>query len=86
MTMTTEEFDVLDELYFVASFGQLLARTGMDELVLKSTLGRLLGKSWIECHGDDHEAIHESNIDFESSFKKYSYLATKEGLLVHTKG
>lgn len=84
--MTTEEFDVLDELYFVISFDQLKQETGLEEDALRKILARLLENDWIECYGDQKEPIPERQLDFQESYKFYSYLATKKGLIAHTKG
>ena len=81
--MTDLEFDVLDELYFVISYKDLLSATELEESALYGCLKSLLAKGWIKCFkGMDNEII-SAELDFESNYRAYSYLATKKGLLAH---
>ena len=84
--MTQEEFDVLDELYFVTGYDDLMNRAGVDEAVLIQTVIGLVEKGWVECYAISGEPIPESEVELPSSIKKYGYLASKEGLFAHTKG
>lgn len=81
--MSDLEFDVLDELYFVQSFKDLLQLTELEENELKPVLEKLLAKGWIRCFKDITEEVAKSELDFELEFRKYYYLASKEGLLAH---
>ncbi|WP_026880025.1 hypothetical protein [Hymenobacter norwichensis] len=82
--MTDPEFDILDELYFVTSFRDLLQKTGLSEVALKQGLRGLLEQGLIRSFwpDPDTELAYE-----ESSFGAISqdcyYLASKEGLLQH---
>lgn len=82
--MTDPEFDILDELYFVTSFRDLLQKTGLPETALKQGLRGLLEQGLIRSFwpDPDTELAYE-----ESSFGAISqdcyYLASKEGLLQH---
>ena len=82
--MTDSEFDILDELYFVASFRDLLQKTGLPAPQLKEGLRSLLEQGLARSFwpDPDTELAYE-----ESSFGAISqdcyYLASKEGLLQH---
>ncbi|UOG76571.1 hypothetical protein MTX78_08205 [Hymenobacter tibetensis] len=82
--MTDPEFNILDELYFVASFRDLLQKTGLAAPVLKEGLRSLLEQGLVRSFwpDPDTELAYE-----ESSFGAISqdcyYLASKEGLLQH---
>jgi hypothetical protein len=81
--MKDEEFDVLDELYFVQSFDFLMKETALNAEKLASTLKSLIQKGWVKCFNDRPalEPIHEKSL--EEKWESYFYLATKEGLLAH---
>lgn len=81
--MTDEEYDVLDELYFVIPFAQLQAELDMDKDILKEVLKTLLEKGWIKCFADASEELLLHEVDMDTSFQEYFYLATKAGLLAH---
>jgi hypothetical protein len=82
--MSDLEFDALDELYFVQSYPCLQNTLDWEEQVLKDTLKLLLEKGWIKClKNASDEVLTEPELHFETEFKTYSYLATKEGLLAH---
>ncbi len=81
--MSEAEFEVLDELYFVMSFGQLSSVVEMDDGMLKETLEGLLKKGWVECFTSPNDTAGVQPVHFEKEYAKYYYLATKAGLLAH---
>lgn len=81
--MSDEEFDVLDELYFVQPFSYLIEELQMDEDDLKQVLQSLLQKGYIKCLFNMNDEVFEDQLNFEADFKKYHYLASKQGLLAH---
>ena len=81
--MSDIEFDILDELYFVTSFGQLALALDMDEKMLKNSLEGLLKKGWIECLISPEDETPVRPAHFEREYRNYYYLATKAGLLAH---
>lgn len=81
--MTDEEFDVLDELYFLQSFTYLLNEIGMKEDKLKSTLVDLCEKGWVKSYSSPTEQVVFERSNFEESFANYYYLASKAGLMAH---
>ena len=81
--MTDLEYDILDELYFVVPFQEVMKELELDELTLKGALKSMLDKGWVKCFLDASEEAVQSGIDFESKYRNYYYLASKQGLLKH---
>ena len=81
--MTDQEFDILDELYFVQTFDALLQSTHLSEPELKQWLNQLINKGLVKCLNSLTEEVLTQTPDFEDRYKKYFYLATKAGLLAH---
>ena len=81
--MTDQEFEILDELYFVQTFDALLNSTNLSESELKQWLYRLIDKGWVKCLDKLTEEVLAASLDFDSHYKNYHYLATKAGLLAH---
>lgn len=81
--MSDEEFDVLDELYFVISFEELMEAIDMHEQMLFQVLKDLLEKGWIRCYRNHSEELLPHEANFSRFYREYHYLATKAGLLAH---
>ncbi len=81
--MSDLEYDVLDELYFVQSYTQLRDTLQWDDQMLKSTIESLLQKDWIRCYSSPTEELLGDDIDLETRFHAYYYLASKAGLFAH---
>jgi len=80
--MSEEEFELMDELYFVQSFGYLKEVLNWEDEELLSTLQGLYKKELIKClSGPDEEIFGPANIPEKGKF--YYYLATKKGLMEH---
>lgn len=80
--MTDEEFDLLDELYFVQHFDYLKETMGWEDEQLLSVLDSLYKKSFIKClKGPDDEIFDLDSIKEEG--KGMFFLATKKGLMAH---
>lgn len=81
--MTDDEFEVLDELYFVQSFGDLVDLTGKESQPLTDILAKLYEKGWVRVlEGVDNE-VPKDALDLSNRSEQYHYLATKEGLMAH---
>lgn len=81
--MSDEEFDLLDELYFVQPYTSLVETLGWQDEKLILTLSSLHEKGWIKCFfGPDQECFDPINLEVEG--KNLLYLATKKGLIAHT--
>lgn len=81
--MEDNEFDVIDELYFVTSYLDLSDQVDLSEEELKNTLKTVIEKGWVKCMKSVSEEIAKEELNFENQFKSYFYLATKSGLLLH---
>jgi len=81
--MSDEEFDVMDELYFVQPFSYLTETLAMETEQLKQVLRSLLQKGYIKCFFNMNDEVFEEQLNFESDFENYHYLASKKGLLAH---
>ncbi|WP_375583422.1 hypothetical protein [Cyclobacterium xiamenense] len=80
--MTDDEFDLLDELYFLQSYDYLKKKLGWEDERLLVTLDLLLKKAWIKCYSSPEEELFTPPALNESG-KELHYLATKQGLLRH---
>ncbi len=80
--MTNIQFEIIDELYFVISFQELLAQLDLDIELLVDELHKLHQKGWIRIYdGIDKEL--ENHMLINESFSKYRFLASKKGLSEH---
>ena len=81
--MSEQEYQVLDELYFLQSFQELLVQTGLPAEEVKQVLGDMLQKGWVKClrsrEGEEPVGAEE----FSANYASLQYLATKAGLLAH---
>lgn len=82
--MTDAEFDILDELYFVTSFRDLLQKTELTTAELEQHLRSLLEKGLVRSYwpDPDTELAYEPT-SFGAIGRDAFYLASKEGLLQH---
>ncbi|AMM52457.1 hypothetical protein TH61_16435 [Rufibacter sp. DG15C] len=82
--MTDQEFDIIDELYFVTPFLDLQEKVGLPEDELTKSLVDLISKGYVKClfPDQDTEVPFEAE-HFQSSYTAYFFLATKSGLLAH---
>jgi hypothetical protein len=80
--MNDNEFDLLDELYFVQPYSYLKDTLRWEDKKLLATLQSLYSKGWIKClHAPDDEVFGE--VDFIGKGMELYYLATKKGLMEH---
>lgn len=81
-SMTDDEFNLLDELYFVQHFSYLKETLGWPDTRLLTTLQSLYEKSFLKClKGPDDEIFDK--LDLLQSGTALYYLATKKGLMEH---
>lgn len=80
--MTDDEFDLLDELYFVHPYQYLKETLGWEDELLKSTLESLYQKSFIKCLAAPDEEIFEVK-NLKNEAEQMFFLATKKGLMAH---
>ncbi|WP_084370840.1 hypothetical protein [Reichenbachiella faecimaris] len=82
--MSDLEFDILDELYFLIHFNDMKAALGLSDEDLKPILAKMVRKNWLRCYSEPDVELDPGSIDIEINFRKYYYLASKEGLKAHT--
>lgn len=85
MNLTEQEFDILDELYFVISWHELIEVMRCDSAWLKDGLRTLLEKRFVQqfTYSELHHDFVRLNEPDLAHPEQYHYLATKEGLLAH---
>ncbi len=82
--MSDLEFDILDELYFLIHFNDLKDTLGLSDEDMKPILAKMVRKNWLRCYTEPDVELDATSIDIEINFRKYYYLASKEGLKAHT--
>ncbi|TPE42108.1 hypothetical protein [Pontibacter mangrovi] len=82
--MSDNEFDILDELYFVTSYPDLRSTLSLSDEELCAALQFLIRKGYIKILYPDPDTEHPYNEDtFGQHCQQYFFLATKAGLVVH---
>ncbi|KAA3437913.1 hypothetical protein [Rufibacter hautae] len=82
--MTDQEFNIIDELYFVTSFEALLQELRMPDPELREALRGLISMNYIKCLFPDQDTeVPFDPEHFAREGHHYFFLATKEGLLTH---
>ena len=80
--MNEEEFDLMDELYFVQPYEYLLNTLDWEDALLLKTLQMLFSKGYIKCL-DDPDKERFTAVDIIKEGKGLYFLATKKGLMAH---
>lgn len=81
--MTEEEFDIIDELYFVTAYSDLKEATELPDDKLKNNLINMAKRGWVRVYKNVDEESELEQLDFENNFQSYFYLASKKGLFKH---
>lgn len=81
--MTSVQYDIMDELYFPIPFDELVEALSISEEEMKAQIGQMFQKGWVKILVPETDEIVQEMADFELNYKKYSYLASKTGLLAH---
>ena len=81
--MKDSEFDLLDELYFMISYPELIENVELTENEIRNTLISMATKGWIRIYNNSDEELDE--FDLIANFRSYFYLASKKGLLEHNR-
>jgi hypothetical protein len=81
--MTDEEFELLDELYFVISFIQLQKVLVWEKTRLLEALASALSKGWVKCLDKQDNTLEILPKDLSAHYETCLFLATKEGLQTH---
>lgn len=80
--MTDLEYDILDELYFVISFDELMRQVAIEEADLRKGVFELFNKGWVRVFSDPDETLDYENLTQELLSTSY-LLASKAGLKAH---
>ncbi|MEO9485012.1 MAG: hypothetical protein ABJG47_16250 [Ekhidna sp.] len=81
--MTDEEFEIIDELYFVTTYSDLKATTDLTDDQLKDNLIQMAQRGWVRVYKSVDEESELEQLDMENDFQSYYYLASKKGLFEH---
>ena len=81
--MTDEEFDIIDELYFVTAYADLKQATDLSDDQLKTHLIHMARQGWVRVYKTVDEESELDQLNFENDFRSYYYLASKKGLFEH---
>ncbi|WP_439489114.1 hypothetical protein [Algoriphagus sp.] len=80
--MNDDEFDLMDELYFVQSYSYLQESLGWEDSLLLATLHGLYSQGYIKCL-DDPDTERFEEVDIQNEGRTLFFLATKKGLMAH---
>jgi hypothetical protein len=82
--VTDQEFDILDELYFVISFQELTRNLSWPAADVLPVLKDLIAKEMVKCIDPQSEEEMELSLtDLDKQYQKILFLATKKGLMEH---
>ncbi|PRY05359.1 hypothetical protein CLV24_13040 [Pontibacter ummariensis] len=82
--MTDNEFDILDELYFVMSYGDLKGTLSLSDPEICEALQSLIRQGYVKIlYPDKDTELSYDEADFGKNCQNYYYLATKAGLVIH---
>ena len=79
------QFDILDALYFVEPFANILEEVNASRPILIDELRTMIDRGWIQVMEFDKEQgdYYRSTIFDTDRLESYFFLATKKGLLKH---
>lgn len=83
--MNEIQFQILDSLYFVEPFDNILSEVKAPENVVASELKTLIRLGWVQVMDFDTQiGDYKKTMFYDSdNMRAFSYLATKEGMLRH---
>lgn len=82
--MNDNEFDILDELYFVTAYPDLKSTLSLNDDELCAALQALIQRGYVKILYPDQDTEHEYDATtFGKHCQNYFFLATKAGLVVH---
>lgn len=82
--MSNNEFDILDELYFVTSFPDLRSTLSLSDQELCDALQSLIRQGYVRILYPDQDTEHDyDEATFSQHCQDFFFLATKAGLVVH---
>ena len=81
--MSDLEFDILDELYFVTSFVELLPKFDISQEELKLNLLQMIKNGWVNYYADIDGAANPMMPSLDQQISMLFFLASKQGLFTH---
>lgn len=82
--MSDNEFDILDELYFVTPYADLKSTLSLTDEELCAALQVLIRKGYVKIfYPDPDTEVEYDEAGFSKHCQQYAFLATKAGLIVH---
>ncbi|MBX3100891.1 MAG: hypothetical protein KF690_00115 [Bacteroidetes bacterium] len=83
--LTDIQFRILDALYFVEPFDNIVSEVGGSPAVVAAELKELITRRWVQVMAFDPRSQDYVPTFFHDAdnMHAYHYLATKEGLLKH---
>jgi acetone carboxylase gamma subunit len=82
--MTITQDDILDELYFVTAFPDLIKALSLPAETVCPELQKLIEQEFVKCFYPDPDSEFKPDMEtFGIECRKYFFLATKKGLLAH---
>lgn len=84
-TLTASEYRLLDELYFVTTYRELVEQLSMEESEVQTTLMGLLNKGFVlqmQYNDNMKDYLKLEQPDF-LSIERSAFVASREGLKVH---
>lgn len=80
--MNNLEFDILDELYFVISYRELMEQLTEEDDIIRSAIYRLHKKGWVRVFASPDDTLDYEELTDELLSNSY-LLASKSGLKAH---
>jgi DNA-binding transcriptional ArsR family regulator len=82
--MNEIEYDIIDELYFVSSYGEIAQALNLSDEELSTHLAALIKKGYVKAlYPDPDTEVVFDEAQFGIQYHQYFYLATKAGLISH---
>jgi hypothetical protein len=83
--LTDIEYDILNAIYFVEPFDNILSECKYPEKIVGDVLKQLIAKKYVTpMMFDEGKQEYLKTFFYDSdNMRAYSYLATKDGLLAH---
>jgi hypothetical protein len=83
--LTEVEYDILDAVYFVEPFDKILEEVAYPENIVADSLKFLITHKYVAAmKWDPKKNDHVRSYIYDSdNMRAYSYIITKDGLLVH---
>lgn len=84
-TLTTLQYEILDKIYFVEPFQQIVQEVNSPVHIIADELKNMIVKRWVQVlvYDDTIKDYVKTEIYDTDNLHNYFFLITKEGLLKH---